>query len=146
MAMDRQRIGARADLDVLGLPGEAPGAIGVDVADRVLVHQAVAVVVEALVADDHPVAHLAGLEIHEQPRVLGILPLRPLAERDLLAHEGDVAVAVQVVEAVLVRDSVPIVIDRYHHGAREVGVGRALEPEGPAVGVDDGKDVEDRAV
>jgi hypothetical protein len=120
--------------------------LGIDVADGIFVDAAVAVVVVALLAELDPVAELAGLDRHQQARVLRIELVRALAERDLLAHGGDVTVAVHVVETVLVHLAIAVVVDGHHHGAREVGVGGALEPKRAAVGVDHGQDVEDRAV
>ena len=70
----------------------------------------------------------------------------PCPGRHLLAHLGDHAVAVEVVEAVLVDPAVAVVVDRHHHGAREVRRGRAGEPAHPAVGIDHRHDVEHRPV
>ena len=139
-----ERVVARSRLDVWRRPVDAPVAVAVQVAFLVLVQLAVVVVVDPLVAEERPLPLLAGLDAHHQPRVLGVR--LPLSERIAPAHLRDVAVAVEVVRAILVHQPVAVVVSRDADRAaraRRVGV---VEEVVAAVHVDRGNHVERVAV
>lgn len=127
-------------MDIRRRPVEAPIPVGVDVTLAVLVDLAVAVVVEAFLAEHRPFALFAGLDANHQAGVLGVG--FKLTEGIFLAHRADVAVAVEVVGRVLVEKAVPVIVDgdaQAAVAARSVGVGHEVEA---AVDVDDGHDIE----
>ncbi len=129
-----------AALDVGRRPVEAPGPVGVDVALAVFVDLAVAIVVEAFLAEHRPFALLSRLDADHQAGVFGV-GLEP-TEGVLLAHGADVAVAVEVVGRILVEETVPVVVDRDAQAAvavRAVGVGHEVIA---AVDVDDRHDID----
>ena len=129
-----------APLNVVRLPVARPVPVHVVTAGRVFVDQAVAVVVDPFVAEQVVLAVVfTGLDGDEQPRVFG----RDLeaAMRRLAPHLGDLAVAVEVVVAVLVGDAVAVVVARALAAAGAVRGVRPVEPEGAAVGVHRRQDV-----
>ena len=113
-----ERVGPRAVLDVVGSPERRPGPVHVVAADVVLVDAAVAVVVDAFRAQQQPVTLQAALVIRHalhDARVVLADAVRALSG-DVLAHHGDVPVAVEVVGSVLVEQPVAVVVGRPHAG------------------------------
>ncbi len=142
---ERERVFARAALDVVGLPVAGPVAVGVVSADAVFVDVAVAVVVDALGACGRPAARLfVGGDADHEARVLRIG--LEAAERVAAVHLGDVPVAVEVVVAVFVVEAVIVVVGRQNAAAQVVRRGRLVEPHLASVGVLHGNEVEDALI
>ena len=107
-----ERVIHRAALDVFRLPVGRPVAIAVVAADRILVDAPVAVVVDALAAEQDVVAGLAWRHLLEEPRILRVPPQVPLS-RHALEDLLDNAIAVQVVVAVLIRNTIVVIVHRH---------------------------------
>ena len=130
-------------LDVIRLPVGGVVPVRVVPSDRVLVDESVPVVVDPLLPQDDPVAHLAGGHRLHDARVQVADPMRPLAG-DVLADRLDLAVPVQVVGPVLVEEAVAVRIHGDVAGAGAASV--PVEEVVAAVGVHRGDDVEDALV
>ena len=130
-------------LDVARLPVARPVPVAVVAARPVLVDQAVAVVVDALLPEHDVIARLAVRHGLEGVRVGPADPVVALPG-DALADLLDDAVPVDVLGRVLVEDAVVVVVDR--DVARPGVAAGALHEVLPPVGVDRGDDVEDALV
>ena len=134
-----ERVVHGAALDVVRLPVCREVPVGVVPAGTVLVHAAVAVVVEPFLAKDHPVSPLAGCDRFQDARVTRVGPMRAFA-RHVLTNLLDRAVAVEVVGTVFIERAVAIFIHR--HVPRTGPCTRPVHEVVASVRVDGGHDVE----
>jgi len=130
---------ACAVLDIWWLPVGAPVAVGVEEPFAVLVVAAVAVVVDALLAQKGPFPFLAGLHGNHQPRILGVGTV--IAQGVADPHLADVAVVVEIIGSVLIDESVAIVV--FGHAQTPARIRRVglLKKTRPPVDVHHRKDV-----
>src|SRR5690606_2256487 len=134
------RISVRATLHVLRRPAPRPVAVWIVAADRVFVHATVAVVVYPFLAEQLPLTLLVLAHADHVARIF-----RRSAKASIRiapAHLRDVAVAVEIVVAILVHESVAVVVARYLAGARRARRVRLLGVVVPCVGIDRGDDVQ----